>query len=435
MRGVTCNILALLVLLTIALSYAAKDDTLRMAFVITRHGDRTPIHLFANNPNHWTEGLGQLTGEGMRQHYLLGQKFRHKYVDQLNFVSGTFNISEVYARATGKDRTLMSAQSFMLGMFPPGTGPNASTVKESALPHSIQPVPIHAATPSHDILLHAYKNCPRLSELKDEVKNSAEWKQKEEENKEFLKQLASVFGEKKISLSKVSAVYHVVNSEEIHHQKQIPDLTQEMKAKIAKIKDWVLAQKFKTREMGRMGAGNLLNDIINKMRHVEEQGHAHGVHRTEKEQKSKTLPKFTLFSGHDGTILALLSAMGLKNYKIPEFASFIEIQLHETPSGEFTVSLNYDDENLIPECKNSCSLRDFEQLMAEGISHNWDEECKAKNTEGVNTKANTKTIVSTNSAQTENHSLVLTGAGFALGFIAAYALMLLAGKKEHNKKE
>lgn len=50
------------------------------------------------------------------------------------------------------------------------------------------------------------------------------------------------------------------------------------------------------------------------MRHVEEQGHAQGGHRTEKEQKSKTLPKFTLFSGHDGTILALLSAMGLKNY-------------------------------------------------------------------------------------------------------------------------
>lgn len=49
----------------------------------------------------------------------------------------------------------------MLGMFPPGTGPNASTVKEAALPYAIQPVPIHAATPSHDILLHAYKNCPR----------------------------------------------------------------------------------------------------------------------------------------------------------------------------------------------------------------------------------------------------------------------------------
>lgn len=44
----------------------------------------------------------------------------------------------------------------------------------------------------------------RLAELKDEVKNSAEWKQKEEENKQFLTQLAAVFGEKKISLSKVS---------------------------------------------------------------------------------------------------------------------------------------------------------------------------------------------------------------------------------------
>ena len=32
----------------------------------------------------------------------------------------------------------------------------------------------------------------------------------------------------------------MVNSEEIHHQLQIEGLTQEMKAKIAELKDWVV---------------------------------------------------------------------------------------------------------------------------------------------------------------------------------------------------
>lgn len=71
--------------------------------------------------------------------------------------------------------------------------------------------------------------------------------------------------------------------------------------------------------------------------------------------------------------------------------------------------------------------------MADGISHNWDEECKAKNSERVKTKASHTMASASVSDSTQNHSLVMTGAGFALGFIAAYAL--LARKKEHNKRE
>ncbi len=47
--------------------------------------------------------------------------------------------------------------------------------------------------------------------------------------------------------------------------------------------------------------------------------------------------------------------------EIPEFASFIEIQLHEISPGQFGVLVNYDDENLIPECQNYCPLREFER--------------------------------------------------------------------------
>lgn len=71
--------------------------------------------------------------------------------------------------------------------------------------------------------------------------------------------------------------------------------------------------------------------------------------------------------------------------------------------------------------------------MADGISHNWDEECKTKNIESTSSNTSTKTVVQ--SSTSDNQSLVMAVAGFALGFVAAYVLILFSGKKEHNKKE
>jgi hypothetical protein len=51
----------------------------------------------------------------------------------------------------------------MLGMFPPGTGPLAVISNTTALPHGIQPVPIHSVDLHHDTLLRGYKNCPRYN--------------------------------------------------------------------------------------------------------------------------------------------------------------------------------------------------------------------------------------------------------------------------------
>ena len=50
--------------------------------------------------------------------------------------------------------------------------------------------------------------------------------------------------------------------------------------------------------MGRLGTGVLLKHIVDTL-----QGHANGT---------LTHPKFTYYSAHDGTLLSLFSAMGLR---------------------------------------------------------------------------------------------------------------------------
>lgn len=92
-----------------------EDYTVKMAIVITRHGDRTPTKIFPNSLNRdlWMkrpEGLGQLTHIGMQQLQALGSKLRERYVYQKKLLSPKLNISEIFVRSTARERTLISAQ-------------------------------------------------------------------------------------------------------------------------------------------------------------------------------------------------------------------------------------------------------------------------------------------------------------------------------------
>ena len=62
----------------------------------------------------------------MNQLYKLGKKLRDEYMFQREFLSPQYTREEFYARSTDKDRTLQSAQAFLMGFYPPGSGPSAA---------------------------------------------------------------------------------------------------------------------------------------------------------------------------------------------------------------------------------------------------------------------------------------------------------------------
>jgi len=79
-----------------------------------RHGARAPSSDSTGFPVYG----GQLTPQGMRQRYLLGQLNRQKYVDQYELLSSK---DEIYVQTTSYDRTFQSAFSELMGLFPPGS--------------------------------------------------------------------------------------------------------------------------------------------------------------------------------------------------------------------------------------------------------------------------------------------------------------------------
>lgn len=75
---------------------------------------------------------GQLTEAGVGQHYRLGGYIRERYNSLLN---STYIASEIQVRSTDFDRTLMSAQSNLAGLYP--------VLNNSSDKVPIQPIPIH----------------------------------------------------------------------------------------------------------------------------------------------------------------------------------------------------------------------------------------------------------------------------------------------------
>jgi len=79
--------------------------------------------------------LGQLTIAGIEQHHRLGKFIRNRYQSLL---SPNYTASEIVVRSTDVDRTLMSAQSNLVGLYPVIDPPIDKV--------PIQPIPIHTVS-------------------------------------------------------------------------------------------------------------------------------------------------------------------------------------------------------------------------------------------------------------------------------------------------
>ena len=99
--------------------YLLKSQKLISVFTLNRHGARAPIKLDNNSNdyfgNFWPN-KGKLTPYGERMLYILGIYLRYKYLNNETFLNKTCDPHDIYFFSSDFDRTILSAQSEILGL-------------------------------------------------------------------------------------------------------------------------------------------------------------------------------------------------------------------------------------------------------------------------------------------------------------------------------
>lgn len=359
----------LLALLVLGLHTPAAGKTLRFVNLVYRHGDRSPIVAYPTDPNtekDWPQGFGQLTQIGMRQHYALGQYLRNRYS---RFLNSSYDRQEIYIRSTDFDRTLMSAESNLAGLYPP----QGHQIFHPGL--NWQPIPVYTVPVDDDkMLVFPLRNCPRYTELITETENTDEYKKILMENKDFLNLLSKVTGvpREQLSLNYVWSIYDTLFCEQLHN-KTVPSwVTPSVMERMRTLKEfYILAHYglYKQREKSQLQGGMLVKKILQN------------IEQSLNVSSPTPKPKLIMYSAHDTTIVALQMALNVYSLA-PPYASCHIFELYLEDNGSFTVEMYYKNDSssephplTLPACTHSCPLDRFVQIARRVIPDDWDKEC------------------------------------------------------------
>lgn len=384
--------------------------TIVFANVLYRHGDRTPIRPYPNDPYNdesiWPVPYGQLTNIGKDQHLLLGRWIRKRYSYLLNELYSPYDI---YIQSTDVDRTLMSAESHLAGLYPPVGKEIWSNIKWI-------PIPVHTIPTDKDHILAARKYCPKYDYELDKVLNSPEIKKINKENKKLYAYLTEKTGNKISSLRSAEQLYDTLFIENLYN-KTLPEWTKSVfPDKLKSIAEKSFTTSAYNKILQRLKSGSLLGEMIDHM---------------EKKSKNALVPdrKIWMYSAHDDTLANMLMTLNLFEPHCPPYTATILIELRINLKNQYFVTIYYKNTSeepkllTLPGCITLCPLNQFITLTKDVIPINWEKEC-TMDWEQFEYNMNTPAVIV---ILTSSILMLLLLVLFIMGFIYWHY------KREHNQ--
>jgi acid phosphatase len=320
-----------------------EEKKLLFAVDLIRHGDRTPVIEIPGAPHHWPEGLGQLTPLGMQQEYNLGKKFHHRYIEQEKLLPRSYHPGIIYVRSTDVDRTLMSAECVLMGLYPLGSGPflhSSFLMNSFALPFGFQPIPIHTVSQESDTLLLSHHH---RSELEKGISSIPACRERERQLQPYFPSWSKATGvplHDAIDLEALGDALYIYRLKHLAMPKGLSIAESDTIIQACKV---VFKQSITA--MDQSGK-NLLLEI---------------AHHLEEATEKKSPLKYILYSAHDSSIMSLLAAMNVSIQEIPHYSSDLNIALYEDGKDRFEVQVTLNDHplQLISGTGTEYSLQEF----------------------------------------------------------------------------
>ncbi|XP_076250786.1 venom acid phosphatase Acph-1-like [Rhynchophorus ferrugineus] len=331
------------------------QDSLILTHVLFRHGNRTADRqheLYPNDPYlnepYFPYGNGQLTKVGKKKEYDLGKSLRARYNTLLG---DQYDPMIVDAYSTDYNRTKMSLQLVLAGLFPP----KEEDIFENGL--LWQPVPFNYLPKYEDKVLLGVL-CPNYLKMYDEVTKSEEMQKKFAEHANAFRYISEHSGLNVTRFYDLYNLYFGLSTEE-EYGLLLPEWTQivwpETITNLA-IQDYFVSMT--TDDMVKMASGYYIEKIIQD---------------TIKKIISSDWPgkRIYLYSAHENNIAELLISLNLFNKPhVPNYGAWISIEIHFI-NNVYGVKIYYENYTgkgpellTIPDCESFCPLDKFIALTS-----------------------------------------------------------------------
>lgn len=341
-------------------------ENLQLVSVISRHGDRTPITLYPNDPHEnyeYIEGRGQLTTLGKRQHYKLGEYLRERYTPFI-----TSNPREVRARSSAKDRTLASAQLNLAAFF----RPNEDWTFIDDLPW--QPIPIFSDPPKEDGMLYEGSFCPAAKLEQERIRDSPAGQEYISQFTEIFRHVTQHSGMNVTDWDSAADIFSTLAIEK-RRGLELPEwVTEDVFNTLKAITQDSFRLSYNTTKIQRLRGGVVIGDVVKNM-------------KEKLNGELDPMKKVFFYLTHDVNIAAVLNALGVFNDRAPPFCAAILIELYSPPEGSAFVRVHYSNSSTpetgeqsvhlltLPGCTSDCPFNEFVDLTSHVIPEDWKAEC------------------------------------------------------------
>ncbi|XP_012268382.2 venom acid phosphatase Acph-1-like [Athalia rosae] len=349
----------------------APRAQLKLVTVLFRHGDRTPEVNGAGGESYPTDptldpknnffpvGPGGLTNEGKKRELALGRALRCRYD---SFLGPTYYPAVVKARSTDYERTKMSLQLVLYGIFPPV----GNQQWESGA--CWQPIPTDYWHKEKDCILRP-DLCPKSIAASSRYQASKGHIDLENELLDLAKHLSEVSGEKYTSIADLAFLYiRTAQEDSLGHP--IPDYLKGVypKGQLLKAAAFFFGLQNGNDEIRRLYGGKLLRKITDDFKNVRDGTITDGR-------------KLYLYSAHDINVAALLSTLGIWEAHMPQYSSAVITELWENEGKYYIKIVRWLGippefvEVTLPGCEKLCLLEHFLKVKKNVIATDEDLMC------------------------------------------------------------